>query len=69
MNLFGESPRIENIPRKINRRVQVHRSVNPLVSSQFVKRVKRRFRSQPRTFGWPGPDLALQVNQRSIDLE
>jgi hypothetical protein len=43
--------------------------MNPLVSGQFVKRVKRSFGSQPRTLGWPDPDLALQVNQRSIDLE
>ena len=44
-NLVGESTRIENISRKINRRVQTHRSANPFVSSQLVKGIKRRFES------------------------
>jgi len=68
-NFLGEPAIIENITRKIYRWAQAHRGVNPLVSSQFVKRVKCRLGSQPRAFGWPRPDLALQMNQRSVYFE
>jgi hypothetical protein len=61
-DLFGESPRIQNVSRQINRRMQAHRSVNLLSPGQFVKCIKSAFGPGPRTLGRSRTDLVLEVN-------